>query len=193
MSRPRRASTIASMAGRLSCWRKVSRVWRLTRLRATAVAMFFLAITKPSRAQPSVLNFARINRCWCESLKVASSKTCWKSWLLRRRDDLGKEAVVTPVTRAEREFPQAAIKAERRLSAETLAAFGATTCQNLATTFGSHTGTKAVSAFALKDTGLKGSLHLATANLVCVNMVRELNPSCSKPERPKNQSGRNVT
>lgn len=60
-SLPRRASTIASIAGRWCCLRrKVSRIRRFRRFLSTAERTFFLAITNPSLGCSKVLLVARI-------------------------------------------------------------------------------------------------------------------------------------
>ena len=58
---------------------------RLTRFRSTALEMFFLAITKPSRGHTRLPGTASTSRCWQETLKRAFLKTGLKSEAPSRR------------------------------------------------------------------------------------------------------------
>ena len=90
-SHPRRASTIASIAGRLCCLlRKDSRIRRLVRFLFTAKRIFFLATTIPRRGCPKVLYLASTRNCECCTLKEGLSKTGENSLEFNSLWDLGK-------------------------------------------------------------------------------------------------------
>lgn len=64
------------------------------------------------------------------------------------------------------------------LNGQAVAAFGATTSQNLTAILGCHAGTKTMNAFALKLAGLKSTFHENTqgeskkeADFMCINSI----------------------
>lgn len=82
--------TMSSRGSKLWLCLNDSRSIRLTRLRCTAFAIFFLAITRPRRGNGVSLSWANMSICWQDTLKRAFLNTGWKSAAPSRRSFLLK-------------------------------------------------------------------------------------------------------
>jgi len=103
LSAPLRAKNMTSMECGKSVLRKLSRTKRLTKLRPTAVGIFFLPITSPKRDEQSSLNFASNSHFGWEILQVFRSKTSLNSEALSKRWSLPNLKLGTqPIPYAER-------------------------------------------------------------------------------------------
>ena len=143
---PGRPSTTISNPGKSDlCKRKLSRTWRLIRLRSTASRTCFLEIASPRRAPPVLLERASVVK-----QESADRTGFWKT----RRNAAGVRSLAVRGKRADAVAGNALLSRRQPGSS-----FCATGFDYLAPVSGCHTRAEAVSADSLQITGLKCSFH----------------------------------